>query len=237
MRITVNHHKKRIFVEAFKYSIPVLLGYTAIGIAFGLLLVEAGYPWWLALVMSVVMYAGAGQYIAVGLFASGAGLFEAALIQLMVNARHIAYGLSLFNRLKKCSTPLKIYTVFALTDETFALLSSLPDEKATEERGLFMFYIALLNQIYWIAGSAAGAIVGSVLSFNMDGISFALTALFVTLMLEQILKIKKAFVFIVSALMAIIAVVLLPSRLSLLCALVLTLVVVQLFQKKGADGQ
>jgi 4-azaleucine resistance transporter AzlC len=228
----VEQYKKRIFVEAFQYSIPVLFGYAAIGIAFGLLLVEAGYPWWLALVMSVVMYAGAGQYSAVGLFASGAGLFESALIQLMLNARHIAYGLSLFNRLKQCSTPLKIYTVFALTDETFALLSSLPDEKAQEQRGLCMFYTALLNQLYWVAGSAAGAIIGSVLSFNKEGISFALTALFITLMLEQILKIKKAFVFVVAALAAVGAVLLLPSRFSLLGALVLSLLIVQLFKQE-----
>lgn len=206
-------------------TIPVLLGYMAIGIAFGLLLVQEGYPWWLALVMSVVMYAGAGQYIAVGLFASGAGLFESALIQLMVNARHIAYGLSLFNRLKR-SGKYKIYIIFALTDETFALLSSLPDEGAVEEECAFMFYISLFNQIYWIAGSLIGAVVGSVLSFNIEGIGFALTALFVTLMLEQILKIRKAFIFIVSALTAIIAVILLPARLSLLCALVIALIIV-----------
>ncbi|MDR2257721.1 MAG: AzlC family ABC transporter permease, partial [Treponema sp.] len=84
-----------VFTAALKYSVPVLLGYLAIGIAFGLLLADAGYPWWLALAMGVVMYTGAGQYIAVGLFASGTALWEAVLIQLVVNARHMAYGISM----------------------------------------------------------------------------------------------------------------------------------------------
>jgi 4-azaleucine resistance transporter AzlC len=232
------NHRKRLFIESFRYSVPVLLGYLAIGIAFGLFLVDAGYPWWLALVMSIVMYAGAGQYIAVGLFVSGVGLFEAALVQLVVNARHIAYGLSLFNRLKQCGRfKYYIYIIFALTDETFALLSSLPDEKAIEERGLCMFYVAILDQIYWITGSVIGAIIGSLLPFSIEGISFALTALFIILMIEQIIKIKKPFIFIISAIAAVATVILFPNRLSLFSALIIALIAVQLFQSPSEKYQ
>ena len=94
-------NSSNLVIRALKYSVPVLLGYMAIGIAFGLLIVDAGYPWWVSLITSVIMYAGAGQYIAVGLFSAGASLGEACIVQLVVTARHIAYGLSLFTRINQ----------------------------------------------------------------------------------------------------------------------------------------
>ncbi|MFP3090482.1 AzlC family ABC transporter permease [Treponema sp. TIM-1] len=226
--------RPRICILALKYSVPVLLGYTAIGIAYGLLVVDAGYPWWLALVSSVVMFAGAGQYIAVGLFAAGASLGEACLVQLVVNARHIAYGLSLFKRIKQAG-PYKYYLIFALSDETFALLSSLPAPEALgadfPERNRLMFYIALLDQLYWIMGTLIGAIAGTLIPFNLEGIGFSLTALFIVLMIEQILRLRRPLPFIISGLTAILGTLLLPSRLSLLSAMALSLVLVQIFDR------
>lgn len=223
------HH--RLLVRAIQYSVPVLLGYLAIGMAFGLLLVDAGYPWWLSLVMGIVMYAGAGQFISVGLFAAGAGLPEAVLVQLVVNARHMAYGLSMLKRFNAAG-PFKYYLIFSLTDETFALLSSLPEEDpGGGDRNRFMFYVSLLNQCYWIIGSVIGAAAGTLLPFDMEGIGFALTALFVVLMIEQILRVKRALPFIVSALTAVLAVLILPSRLSLLSAMLISLILVQLMDQ------
>jgi 4-azaleucine resistance transporter AzlC len=233
--------KKAVFTAALRYSVPVLLGYLAIGIAFGLLLADAGYPWWLALAMSVIMYAGAGQYIALGLFAAGTSLWEAVLVQLVVNARHMAYGISMLKRFKKAG-PWKYYLIFALTDETFALLSSLPEpaEKGEgagasaavpERQGLFMFYVALLDQCYWVAGSLIGAAAGSLIPFSTEGIGFALTALFVVLMIEQMLRVKRPGAFIISALAAALAVFFLPSRLSLLSAMALALALTPLAEK------
>ena len=214
----------KIFLKAFKYSIPVLLGYAAIGIAFGLLLSGTGYPWYLALVMSFWMYAGAGQFIAVGLFAAGTTLWEACFIQLIVNARHIAYGLSMLNRFKGLGA-FKPYLVFSLTDETFALLSSLPESALSgeKEKKLFMFYVALLDQGYWVSGSVLGAVAGALLPFDMKGIGFALTALFVVLMIEQIKMVKKPGIFIVSAASALIGVFLFPGKVSLLASLAIAL--------------
>jgi 4-azaleucine resistance transporter AzlC len=230
-------NNRGLFVRALRYSLPVFLGYIAIGVAFGLLLADAGYPWWMSLVMGVAMYAGAGQYIAVGLFAAGAGLWEAALVQLVVNARHIAYGFTMFKRFNAAG-PYKWYLIFSLTDETFALLSSLPDEGDQEGRAAlsrFMFLVALLNQLYWIAGSVIGALLGSVLPFDMQGIGFALTALFVALMIEQILRARRPGPFVISALAAVLAVALLPSRLSLLSAMALALAGTQIFAGKDSD--
>jgi 4-azaleucine resistance transporter AzlC len=236
----------RLFLGAFRYSVPVLLGYLAIGAAFGLLMHDSGYPWTLALLMSVVMYAGAGQYIAVGLLASGAGLLEAVIVQLVVNARHIAYGITMF---KKFNAPVacKPYLIFALTDETFALLSSLDNASAlsgqpdrgghygrdTRERGLFMLYVSALDHLYWISGTLIGAFAGAFLPFSFEGISFALAALFIVLMIEQIMRVKKILPFAISAPLAVLAAVFLPSRLSLLSALAVSFAVVQLFSAKA----
>ena len=224
----LNYSRRSVLLAAFRYSIPVLLGYTTIGVAFGLVLSGAGYPWWLALVMSLWMYAGAGQFIAAGLFVAGTTLWEACLIQLVVNARHIAYGFSMLKRFGD-SGPFKPYLIFSLTDETFALLSSLPDNAGPyagdgEKQRLFMFYVALLDQSYWVCGSVIGAAAGTLIPFDMKGIGFALTALFIVLMVEQIKRVKKPGVFILSGAAAILGVFILPGTVSLLAALALALV-------------
>jgi 4-azaleucine resistance transporter AzlC len=228
-----------LFRAAFTYSIPVLLGYTAIGVAFGLLLSDVGYPWWLALIMSLWMYAGAGQFIAAGLFATGTTLWEACLVQLVVNARHMAYGLTMNSRYKDTGF-FKPYLIFSLTDETFALLSSRPEKCLLEEtkadRDLFMFYVSALDQFYWSAGSVIGAAAGALIPFDLEGIGFALTALFVVLMIEQILRVKKPGVFIISAAMALLAVFLLPERISILSAMALSLVLAVLTERKGVES-
>ena len=256
----MNDEKVSLFSAAFKYSIPVLLGYLAIGFAFGLLMDDAGYPWQLTALMSAAMYAGAGQYIAVGLFAAGTTIWEAALVQLVVNARHIAYGLSMIKRLPPAAIGgkfrykiRKAYCVFGLTDETFALLSSLPEDDGSmlhvpglsspipaADRSQFMFIVTLLNHIYWISGSLLGAITGSLISFSIEGVSFALTALFIVLMLEQIFRIQKPVrfssvsVFIVSAAAATLSVFFLPSDISLLAAITIALAVSSILYKKEA---
>jgi 4-azaleucine resistance transporter AzlC len=233
---------------AFRYSIPVLLGYVTLGTAFGLVASDAGYPWYLAVATSLVMYAGAGQFIAVGFFAAGAPLIHVVLLEFVVNARHIAYGISMLRRYRGAGI-FKPYLIFALTDETFALLSSLPPPEGgkpgmagtEKEPYRFMFLVSLLNQIYWNAGTLLGALAGTFIPWKLKGISFALTALFIVLMIEQIIRVKKPLPFVVSGISAVAAVFLLPgelsSRFSLLAALIISLGVVQLFETRAAhDG-
>ena len=140
--------ERRYFAEAAKITIPVLFGYTAIGIPFGLMIVNAGYPVWIAPVMSITMYAGAGQYVAVGLFASGAPLGAIAFTELLVNIRHIVYGLSLITRFKNVGA-WKPYLIFALTDETYSLLTNCTVPEGANA-GAFYGTIALLDHLYWI---------------------------------------------------------------------------------------
>jgi 4-azaleucine resistance transporter AzlC len=219
--------------SAFRYSVPVLLGYVTLGIAFGLYASEAGYPWYVAQAASLFIYAGAGQFIAVGLFAAGAPLLQILIIELMVNARHIAYGVSMLRRFGSAGA-YKPYLIFALSDETFALLSSKEDASPR-----FMFFVALLNQLYWNAGTLVGSVAGAVIPWNLEGVGFALTALFIVLMIEQILRVKRAMPFVISAACAAAAVFLLPGelspRLSLLSAMLISMGLVQLFAKKGQE--
>jgi 4-azaleucine resistance transporter AzlC len=226
--------RKTIFLDAFKYSVPVLLGYVTIGIAFGFIVSGTGYPWWLAFLMSLWMYAGAGQFIAIGLFAAGTNLWEACLIQLVVNIRHAAYGLSMLNRFRN-SGAFKPYLIFALTDETFALFSSLP-ELPEEKRTLFMIYVAVLDQCYWVSASLLGALAGALIPFDMKGVSFALTALFVVLMIEQIKRIKRPGVFIVSAASALLGVFFFPGTISILAALAIALFLSAIIERNWLKG-
>jgi 4-azaleucine resistance transporter AzlC len=191
-----NSPARRALGAAFKASVPVLLGYVTIGLAFGILLVKSGQPWWLAPLMSVVVYAGAAQFMAVGLLASGTGIAQVALLTLLINARHMVYGLSLLDRYSACRR-FKAYLVYALTDETYGILTTVrPPEGADEER--FYALVSLLDQSYWVLGSLVGALVSSLARFDSRGLDFALTALFIVLLVEQTKSVRKRAPYIVA---------------------------------------
>ena len=178
----------RAFRAAFPFTIPVLTGYLFIGIAFGVMYQEKGYNFLWAILMSVMVYAGSGQYLAVNFFAPGVSLFQVIFLEIMVNIRHVFYGLSLLERFQKMGKK-KLYMIFSLTDETYSLFFITKVPKDVDE-DKFMFAIALLDQLYWITGSAIGAIAGSLIPFDATGIDFAMTALFVVIFVEQWLTMK-----------------------------------------------
>ena len=175
--------KRKIWKAALPYTLPVCTGYIFLGIAFGVLMVSGGFsPLW-ALLMSVCIYAGSMQFVAVDLLAGPFAPLTAALMTLMVNARHIFYGLSMLERFKICGK-LKPYMMFSLSDETYSLLCSAKPPEGMDKKW-FMFFIALMDQLYWIAGTAIGALAGSLISFDSTGIDFAMTALFIVIFVGQ----------------------------------------------------
>lgn len=174
---------KQYFKAAFPVTIPVMLGYLSIGIAFGLLFEKAGYHFIWAFAMSLLVYAGAMQFIAVSFFYGGIGLVQIALMTLAVNVRHIFYGLSFLDKFSNMGKK-KWYMIFALTDETYSLLCGTKAPPDLDERKFF-FYIAFLNQSYWVLGSVIGSLVGSVITFNTTGMDFAMTALFIVIFIDQ----------------------------------------------------
>lgn len=175
---------------AFIATIPVMTGYLVLGFGFGIILKSNGYSILLALAMSALIYAGSMQYVAIGLLTSGASLITTALTTLMVNARHLFYGISMLDKYKNTGKK-KPYLIFALTDETYSLVCHDNPNVPDENRASYYFLVSLFNHIYWITGSVVGAVVGTLVSFNSEGIDFALTALFVTVFLEQWLSTKK----------------------------------------------
>lgn len=153
---------------AFPYTIPVLTGYLFIGIAFGVMYQEKGYNFLWAILMSILVYAGSGQYLAVNFFAPGVSFLQIIFLEFMVNIRHVFYGLSLIEKFRDMGKK-KLYMIFSLTDETYSLFFITKVPEGVDEHK-FLFSIALLDQLYWIIGSAIGAIAGTLIPFDTTGI-------------------------------------------------------------------
>ncbi|MBC2871656.1 AzlC family ABC transporter permease [Acetanaerobacterium sp. MSJ-12] len=174
---------KKAFRAAFPVTVPVLLGYLFVGLAFGVLLRQGGYgPLWAA-GMSAAVYAGSMQFVMLNFLGGGFSLVQVALMTLAVNFRHLFYGLSFTERFRQMGKK-RWYMIYSLTDETYSLLCS---QRAPEgvEQGQFFFAIALLDELYWIAGAVLGTVVGGLLPFDTTGIDFAMTALFIVIAVEQ----------------------------------------------------
>lgn len=167
----------------FLKTLPVMAGYVVLGMGFGILLKANGYGVFWALAMSVFIYAGSMQFVGISLIASGASLISVALTTLMVNARHLFYGLSMIERYQGAGRK-KPYLIHALTDETYSLVCADGAPPGTDPHQYY-FFVSLFDQLYWVAGSVTGSLLGAVLPFDTTGIDFSMTALFVTVFIEQ----------------------------------------------------
>ena len=167
-------------LRALRYTLPVLCGYLFLGTAFGATLAQAGYgPAW-ALLMSTLIYAGSMQFVMVPLMAAGASLVTVALTALMVNARHMFYGVSFIDRFARMGR-LRPYMIFSLTDETYSVFCSMP---GGETDGVLL-RVSLYDQLYWIAGSLLGSVLARQLPVDLTGIDFSMTALFIVICVER----------------------------------------------------
>lgn len=181
--------QKNVVKTAFLDTVPVMTGYVFLGFGFGIVMHQSGYgPLW-SIAMSLLIYAGSMQYVAVGLLTGGAGLLTTALTTVVVNARHLFYGISMVDAYKGAGKK-KPYMIFALTDETYSLVSQkqLPDGI---DRHSYCFLVSLFDHSYWVGGTALGALAGNLLPINFEGIEFVLTALFVTIFVEQWLSTRE----------------------------------------------
>ena len=181
---------KKTARQAFVDTIPVLTGYLVLGFGFGIILKANGYGVFVAFLMSFFIYAGSMQYVAIGLLAGGASLVVLAFTTLMVKARHLFYGISMLEKYKKTGKR-KPYLIFTLTDETYSLVCNDDLRIPTEERNNYYFFVSFFDHMYWVTGSVLGAVMGTIVKFNSEGIDFALTALFLTVFIEQWLSSKK----------------------------------------------
>lgn len=179
----------KVLKKAIVSTIPVLTGYLVLGFGFGIILKSYDYGILIAFVMSLFIYAGSMQYVAIGLMTGGASLITVALTTLMVNARHLFYGVSMLNKYKNIGKR-KAYLIYSLTDETYSLLCRDIDDVEEKQKKNYYLFVSLLNHAYWLIGTLLGVLVGTLINFNTEGISFILTALFLTIFLEQWLSTK-----------------------------------------------
>ena len=180
---TVKSDWKKALID----TIPVMTGYIFLGIGFGILLRTNGFGIGWAFAMSLFIYAGSLQYVGIEMLTGATSLVTVALTSLMVNARHLFYGISMIDKYKGMGRR-KPYLIFALTDETYSLVCK-RDRSKTQES--YYFLVSLLDQIYWVTGSVIGSVLGGIIKFNTEGIDFALTALFITVFTEQWMNTKQ----------------------------------------------
>ena len=176
---------KKAFLYSLKHSIPILISFIPVGLAYGILMQTSGLNWLWTGACSLFIFAGSLQFLAVSFFAGGVSLLSVAVMAFLLNSRHIFYGIPFIDRWKQYG-PWKLFLIYALPDEAFSLhCSNTFDDGSEENRKWTYVFDALLVLLYWVILSVTGALIGSLISFNTDGIDFALTALFIVILTEQ----------------------------------------------------
>ena len=170
----------------FPYTIPIFAGFWFLGITYGIYMNTSGFSFWYPLLMSLTVFAGSMEFVAVNLLLGAYNPVQAFLLTLMINARHLFYGISMLDKFKGTGLK-KIYLIFGMCDETFSINCS-ADISPDVDKGWFMFFVTLFNHIYWVSGAAIGGIIGSIIYFNTKGLDFVMTAMFVVIFTEQWLR-------------------------------------------------
>ena len=223
--------KKKAFRAAFLDTVPVLAGYLFLGMGFGILLNESGYGIGWAFFMALFIYAGSGQYLAVSLMAGASPLISAAIATFLVNARHIFYGISLIDAYKGAGKK-KPYMIFALTDETYSLVTqNQPPEGMSRHK--YCFIVSVLDHIYWIIGCVLGSLAGALLPISFEGVEFVLTALFVTLFVEQWLSTKNHLPALIGAASTLVCLVIFGRDIFLIPSMALIAILLTVTRKTG----
>lgn len=176
----------RSFKAAFPYTVPIFAGFWFLGLTYGIYMNVSGFSFWYPMLMSLTIFAGSMEFVTVNMLLGAFNPIQAFAMTLMINARHLFYGISMLDRYK-CVGFKKLYLIFGMCDESFSI-NCAADIPGDVDRGLFMLFVTLLNHFYWFFGSTLGGIFGSLIEFNTEGLDFVMTAMFVVIFLEQWLK-------------------------------------------------
>lgn len=177
------------FRTAFPYTVPIFAGFIFLGIAYGIYMNSLGFNAIYPILMSLFIFAGSMEFVAANLLLISFNPINALFLTLMVNARHLFYGISMLDKYRGIGKK-KLYMIYGLCDESFSINGTV-DVPKNVDKGWFMFFVTLLNHCYWVIGSAIGGIFGSLVKFNTEGLDFVMTALFVVIFIEQWMKEKK----------------------------------------------
>lgn len=177
---------KKAFFAAFPHTIPIFAGFTFLGIAYGIYMNVSGFSPVYPTLMSLTIFAGSVEFVAVNLLLGAFNPLNALIITLMLNARHLFYGISMLDKYRGTGLK-KFYLIFGMCDESFSInyTANIPKDV---DKGWFMFFVTMFNHLYWFLGATIGGVFGSLVKFNTNGLEFVMTALFVVIFLEQWMK-------------------------------------------------
>ena len=176
---------------AFPHTIPIFAGFWFLGLTYGIYMNVSGFSFLYPMLMSLTIFAGSVEFVAVNMLLGAFNPLQAFAMTLMINARHLFYGISMLDKYRGTGWK-KFYLIFGMCDESFSINYS-AEIPENVDRGWFMFFVTLLNHIYWVSGATLGGLLGSVIEFNTEGLGFVMTAMFVVILLEQLLKEKRHF--------------------------------------------
>ena len=181
--------RKKAFRAAFPHTIPIFAGFWFLGMTYGIYMQVSGFSFWYPMLMSLFIFAGSMEFVAVNLLLGAFDPLQALAMTLMINARHLFYGISMLDRYRGQGWK-KIYLIFGMCDESFSInyTAEIPEDV---DSGWFMLFVTLLNHFYWFFGATLGGVFGSFIHFNTEGLDFVMTAMFVVIFLEQWMKEKK----------------------------------------------
>ncbi|HFU4567988.1 azaleucine resistance protein AzlC [Bacillus sp. FSL K6-0994] len=180
---------KTAFHAAFPHTLPILAGFIFLGIAYGIFMHSLGFSAIYPIIMSFLIFAGSMEFVAANFLLGEFHLMNVLFITLMINARHLFYGISMLDKYRGTGKK-KFYLIYGMCDESFAI-NYTAEIPANVDKGWFMFFVTLFNHLYWVAGAAIGGIFGSYVNFNTEGLEFVMTALFIVIFIEQWMKEKK----------------------------------------------
>lgn len=224
---------------AFPHTVPILAGFLFLGMTYGIYMNVSGFNFVYPMLMSMTIFAGSVEFVTVNLLLGSFDPVQAFVMALMLNARHIFYGISMLDKFKGTGLK-KIYLIFGMCDETFSV-NYTADIPKDVDRGWFMFFVTLLNQIYWVAGATLGGIFGSFITFDTKGLEFVMTAMFVVIFLEQWLKDKNHIPALIGLGLSVLSLAvfgssnfMLPAMFAILAALT---ILRKPFEKKGGEAK
>ncbi len=181
--------RRKALRAAFPHTIPIFTGFWFLGLAYGIYMNVSGFSFWYPLVMSLTIFGGSLEFLAVSMLLSPFAPVQTVVVTLMIQARHLFYGISMLDKYRGMGWK-RFYLIFGMCDESFSInyTAEIPEDV---DKGWFMFWVTLLNQFYWVSGSTLGGVLGSLIAFDTEGLDFVMTAMFVVIFLEQWLKEKK----------------------------------------------
>ena len=221
--------KRKALKAAFPHTIPIFAGFWFLGMAYGIYMNVSGFSFWYPLAMSIVIFGGSLEFVTVSMLLSPFAPVQTLLAALMIQARHIFYGIAMLEKYKGLGWK-RFYLIFGMCDESFSINCSAEIPEGVD-RGWFYFFVTLLNQLYWVTGSTMGGFLGSVLDFNTEGLEFVMTAMFVVIFLEQLLKEKNHSTAVIGLAASVVCLVIFGADSFLLPTMACTLVLLTAFRK------